>query len=136
MFKVIFSILSLLVSYGIFSQGQPTIELNQERLSKKSAVQKKSYGSPNLINPKNLNQNKGITVSPELPVDTARYSHSTSNGMVYLLPGSNMPMLKPSTGLQVMPGTSEMINPFIPQAGQIPNGIQPRVMVFEKPAGK
>jgi hypothetical protein len=136
MFKVIFSILSLLVGYGIYAQGQPTIELNRERLSKDPRFKKNSFVLPNSINPKDLNQNKVIPVSPDLPVDTARYSHSTAKGMVYLLPGSNMPMLKPSTGLQVMPGTSEIINPFIPQAGQIPNGIQPRVMIFEKPPGK
>jgi len=117
MFKVTFSMLSLLVCYGLYSQGQPTIKLNQNRLSKKSPIQKNALGLPNFTNPKHLDQNKSISASPELPVDTARYSHSTTNGMVYLLPGSNMPMFKPSTGLYVMPGTAEIKNPFIPQAG-------------------
>lgn len=136
MFKTIFSILSLLVGYGIYAQGQPTIELNQEKLSKDPRFKKKTFELPNSINPKDINPGNRISVGPDLPQDTARYSHSTANGKVYILSGSNMPMLKPSTGLQVMPGTSEIINPFIPQAGQIPNGIQPRVMIFEKPPVK
>jgi hypothetical protein len=136
MFKTIFSILSLLVGYGIYAQGQPTIELNQEKLSKDSRFKKKTFELPKFSNLQIEDVLKELNGVQDLPKDTAIYSHSTPNGMVYILPGSNMPMLKPSTGLQVMPGTSEIINPFIPQAGQIPNGIQPRVMIFEKPPVK
>jgi hypothetical protein len=136
MFKVIFSILSLLVGYGIYAQGQPTIELNRERLSKDPRFKKKTFEIPKSSNLQIEDVLKELNGIQDLPKDTAIYSHSTPNGMVYILPGSNMPMFKPNPGNQVMPGTAEIKNPFIPQAGQIPNGIQPRVMIFEKPPGK
>lgn len=46
MFKVIFSILSLLVGYGIYAQGKPTIELNREKLSKDPRLKKKTFELP------------------------------------------------------------------------------------------
>lgn len=136
MLKFIIAAFGILFCSGIYGQGQPTIELIPEKLSKNSPLKKKSFASPNFNNPRDFNLNQSNSVSSDLPKDTARYSHSTAKGMVYLLPGSNMPMFKPNPGNQVMPGTGEIKNPFIPQAGQIPNGIQPRVMIFEKPAGK
>jgi hypothetical protein len=53
--------------------------------------------------------------------------------MVYILPLDNMPMLKPGPVNQVMPGTSGNEWQFIPKQSSIPNGLQPRGMVFEKP---
>jgi hypothetical protein len=136
MLKIIIAAFGILFCSAIYGQGQPTIELNRERLSKDPHFKKKTFELPKSSNLQIEDVLKELNGIQDLPKDTAIYSHSTPNGMVYILPGGNMPMFKPNPGNQVMPGTAEIKNPFIPQAGQIPNGIQPRVMIFEKPPGK
>jgi hypothetical protein len=133
MVKITFQLICLLASLGLYAQGEPLIRVNPEKLFKDSPLQKKP-----LALPKSSSGSKEIfrEVNPGGPVfypDTARYSHATPYGLVYILPESNMPMLKPYTNNQPMPGTADNEGQFNTKEGSIPNGLQLRGKIFEKP---
>lgn len=135
MIRISSIIISLFFCGELFSQGNPTIKPNPEKIFKDSQLNKKSFVMPQKsFNPNLENfQGKGNINIPIYRTDTLKYSHESSLGLVYTLPESNMPLLKPHVGNQVMPGTSSNSYHFVPNQNGMPNGLPLRKFYFERP---
>lgn len=125
----------LLLSVAAFCQNNDSegsvllnTEPNWERLLKNKAKKP-------LINGYQFPQNQmPITAS----ADTARYSHRTSKGNVYILPQDNMPCLVPDkqnvAAIPNLPSEKYLPNPSLPSLNNMPNAFGQRQLIFEKPA--